>query len=92
VVLLKESEVLIQAVEADLTSQLEKLPRKAIAMEATNGDSALDLTESVEESFELLNAFAPEHLEIQSADPLSILRKIKHARSVFWFLCSDSTW
>nr|WP_255220261.1 histidinol dehydrogenase [Terribacillus saccharophilus] len=83
VVLLTESEALIQAVEAELASQLEKLPRKAIATEAINGDSALVLTESVEESFELSNAFAPEHLEIQTADPLSTLGKIKHAGSVF---------
>ncbi|PAD21947.1 histidinol dehydrogenase [Terribacillus saccharophilus] len=83
VVLLTESEALIQAVEAELASQLEKLPRKAIATEAINGNSALVLTESVEESFELSNAFAPEHLEIQTSDPLSTLGKIKHAGSVF---------
>ncbi|SDC57614.1 histidinol dehydrogenase [Terribacillus halophilus] len=83
VVLLTDSETLIQSVETELATQLEKLPRKAIASQAINGSSALVLTESVAESFELSNAFAPEHLEIQTADPLSTLGKIKHAGSVF---------
>ncbi|MFP7493931.1 histidinol dehydrogenase [Terribacillus saccharophilus] len=83
VVLLTDSESLIAAVEKELQDQLEQLPRKAIAAEAIHGDSALVLTESAEESFELSNAFAPEHLEIQTADPLATLGKIKHAGSVF---------
>jgi histidinol dehydrogenase len=83
VFLLTDSEALIQSVEKELESQLEKLPRKSIASVAINGDSALVLTNSVAESFELSNAFAPEHLEIQTANPLSNLGKIKHAGSVF---------
>ncbi|PAD38018.1 histidinol dehydrogenase [Terribacillus sp. 7520-G] len=83
VVLLTHSRTLIESVERELEAQLEKLPRKAIASAAISGKSALVLTESVTESFELSNAFAPEHLEIQTADPLSSLGKIKHAGSVF---------
>lgn len=83
VVLLTNSEDLIQSVEKELESQLEDMPRKTIASAAIHGDSALVLTDSVEESFELSNAFAPEHLEIQTADSLSTLGKIKHAGSVF---------
>nr|WP_077309281.1 histidinol dehydrogenase [Terribacillus halophilus] len=83
VVLLTNSEVLIQSVERELESQLEKLPRKAIAQEALNGNSAIVRTDSLEESFALSNSFAPEHLEVQTSNPQAQLGKIKHAGSVF---------
>ncbi|SNZ10132.1 histidinol dehydrogenase [Terribacillus aidingensis] len=83
VVLLTNSEELIEAVERELESQLEKLPRKAIAQAALNGNSAIVLTSSLDESFALSNSFAPEHLEVQTCNPQAQLGKIKHAGSVF---------
>jgi histidinol dehydrogenase len=88
VVLLTNSEVLIQSVERELESQLEKLPRKAIAQEALNGNSAIVRTDSLEESFALSNSFAPEHLEVQTSNPQAQL-------GTCWFrflrfLCPDS--
>ncbi|WP_254391846.1 histidinol dehydrogenase [Terribacillus sp. DMT04] len=83
VVLLTNSDMLIYSVERELERQLEKLPRRAIAKEALNGNSAIVQTDSLEESFALSNSFAPEHLEIQTSNPQAKLGKIKHAGSVF---------
>jgi histidinol dehydrogenase len=83
VVLLTNSEELIQSVERELEKQLKMLPRKAIAKAALHGKSAIVLTNTLEECFALSNSFAPEHLEIQTSNPQAQLGKIKHAGSVF---------
>ncbi|NPV63374.1 MAG: histidinol dehydrogenase [Methanotrichaceae archaeon] len=45
--------------------------------------SAVLVASGIEEAVDFANAFAPEHLEIVTADPIAVLRSIRHAGSVF---------
>lgn len=82
-VLLTPSRALREAVAAELGGQLARLPRRAIAGEALAGHGALVLTASLEEAVELANRLAPEHLELQVADPEGLLARVRHAGAVF---------
>jgi histidinol dehydrogenase len=41
------------------------------------------VVDSLEAAAELSNEFAPEHLELEVADPWSLLEKIRHAGAIF---------
>jgi histidinol dehydrogenase len=75
-------DVLEKTIE-ELKMQCEVLPRKAIAETSLANEGAAVLVDSVDEAFELANALAPEHLEIQTKDALKDLGKVKNAGSVF---------
>lgn len=82
-ILVTNSQQLGKAVEQEVTRQLETLPRKAIAEESVNNFGRIILCETTEEMFDLMNAVAPEHLEVQVKDPMSWLGKIRNAGSIF---------
>lgn len=70
-------------VEAAVAAQLKTLPRRAIAEAAIRDFGRIVLCNTTEEMFELMNAVAPEHLEVQVTDPMSYLGAIKNAGSIF---------
>jgi len=82
VILLSTDDKLLEEVEKEIEEQLKELPRKEIALAAL-GNSLLIKCESVEEMFEYSNAYAPEHLILQLANPKSHLHRISNAGSVF---------
>ena len=82
-VLLTPSPALRDAVAAELGRQLAALPRREIAGAALASHGALVLTASLEEAVELANGLAPEHLELQVADPEGLLGRVRHAGAVF---------
>jgi histidinol dehydrogenase len=82
-VLLTPSAALRDAVAAELGRQLAELPRREIARAALAAHGALVLTASLEEAVELANGLAPEHLELQVADPERLLARVRHAGAVF---------
>jgi len=82
-VLLTPDEVLAQAVSVELQSQLERLPRRAIAERSLEAFGAIVVTENLEEAVTVANRFAPEHLELMVEDPWKLLPGIKHAGAVF---------
>ena len=82
-VLLTPSPALRDAVAAELGRQLAELPRREIAGAALASHGALVLTASLEEAVELANGLAPEHLELQVADPEGLLGQVRHAGAVF---------
>jgi histidinol dehydrogenase len=82
-VLLTPSPALRDAVAAELGRQLAELPRREIAGAALVSHGALVLTASLEEAVELANGLAPEHLELQVADPEGLLGRVRHAGAVF---------
>jgi len=81
-VLLTPSGALRDAVAAELGRQLAELPRREIAGAALASHGALVLTASLEEAVELANGLAPEHLELQVADPEGLLARVRHAGAV----------
>lgn len=77
------SQKLIDEAVAEVKKQCEQLPRQAIAEVSLTNEGAVVLVGSVDEAFELVNALAPEHLEIQVENALQQLSKVKNAGSVF---------
>ncbi len=82
VLLLSDSAELLQKVAVELADQLEKLPRKLFATQALAQSKAL-LLHSMEEAMRWINAYAPEHLIIQTADATQLAEKVINAGSVF---------
>lgn len=80
--LITTSESLQQAVKAEVERQLELLPRKEIASKSL-ANSKLIVVRSLDEAIELTNAYAPEHLIVETADYLSVAERVVNAGSVF---------
>jgi len=76
------SEQKLQEVQQEVGSQLALLPRQEIAKKALD-NSRLVLVDSVDEMMMLSNAYAPEHLIIQTADYEQLAEKVINAGSVF---------
>ena len=81
-ILITTSVELQQAVKVEVERQLALLPRKEIA-EKSLANSKLILVDSMAEAIELTNAYAPEHLIIETEDYLSVAERIVNAGSVF---------
>ena len=81
-ILITTSVELQQAVKVEVERQLALLPRKEIA-EKSLANSKLIVVDSMTEAIELTNAYAPEHLIIETEDYLSLAERIVNAGSVF---------
>ena len=81
-ILITTSVELQQAVKVEVERQLALLPRKEIA-EKSLANSKLIVVDSMEEAIELTNAYAPEHLIIETEDYLSVAERIVNVGSVF---------
>ena len=81
-ILITPSVELQQAVKVEVERQLALLPRKEIA-EKSLANSKLIVVDSMTEAIELTNAYAPEHLIIETEDYLSVAERIVNAGSVF---------
>ena len=82
VVLVAFSEKFARRVQAALEKQLATLPRSNIARRAL-GRSRIFLAANRAESIAIANAYAPEHLILQVANPRALLADISTAGSVF---------
>jgi histidinol dehydrogenase len=81
-VLVSWDELLANAVAEEVKLQAGSASRADIVEESLE-HSAILIAGSPEEAVDFCNAFAPEHLEIMTADPLGVFKSIKHAGSVF---------
>lgn len=70
-------------IEAEVGSQLGKLPRAEIAREALDRLGAIVVVASIEEACEVANALAPEHLEVLVRKPLELVPLLRHAGAIF---------
>jgi len=59
------------------------LPRKDIASKSWNDYGGIIVVENLSDGAALSDRFAPEHLEIATADPNAILAKVRHAGAIF---------
>ena len=82
VLLITDSKQLVLDVQAELNRQLQKLPRKEIAAKALD-NSRLVLVKDLQEAIDLSNAYAPEHLIIQTKNYDKLAAKVINAGSVF---------
>jgi histidinol dehydrogenase len=74
---------LARKVVAEVTQQLKNHPRRLLTEKAIAHYGLVVVIDSLEIAAELSNEFAPEHLELQVADPWNLLQKIRHAGAVF---------
>lgn len=81
-VLVTEDELLANAVVEEATIQARDAARAEIVSQSLE-HSAVLVARSMVEAVDFANAFAPEHLEIITSDPMAVLRNINHAGSVF---------
>jgi histidinol dehydrogenase len=79
-VLVTTSQRLADAVSAQIERQLAMLPTAEVAREAINGGSAIYLVPDVQVAVDLVNALAPEHLNLHDS---TLLPGIKNAGTVF---------
>jgi histidinol dehydrogenase len=82
VIFLTTDEAYLNLVHFAIDQQLKLHPRKEIAQQALQ-HSKLIAVKSMEEAMAFSNAYAPEHLIIQTRDAESWAEKVKNAGSVF---------
>lgn len=82
VLLVTTSPEMCQAVKREVERQLPQLPRKEIAAKSL-ANSKFILVNNREEALEMTNAYAPEHLIIQTADYAEWAAGVRNAGSVF---------
>lgn len=80
--LITPSETLAQAVLAEVEQQMERLPRRDILRKSLRENSAVLITESLAQAFDLVNVCAPEHLALMVRDPFAALGHIRNAGAI----------
>ena len=81
--LITSSESLAHKVQAQITSQLALLSRRDITIKALEFASALIVEENPSAAIALVNALAPEHLQIMTRDGSGDAAEIRHAGAIF---------
>ena len=62
---------------------LGTLSREEIARKSISERGAIIVTSDMNEAIELMNEIAPEHLEVVTKEPMTLLDSIKHAGAIF---------
>lgn len=70
-------------VAAAAERQIAILPRKDIAGKSWADNGAIILVKTLDDAVPLADAIAAEHLEIATADPDVLLKKVRHAGAIF---------
>jgi histidinol dehydrogenase len=82
-ILVTDDEKLSDAVERAVESQLIGLPRGKIAGASWRDFGATILVRNLDEAVPLIDAIAPEHLEIAAADAERLAQRIRNAGAIF---------
>ncbi len=82
-ILVALSDESIDAVERELATQLEMLPRANIAREALVGRGAAVVVETVEDALKVAEVYAPEHLCLGFEGAHEMLSDARHAGGIF---------
>lgn len=82
VMMITTDEAMAEAVEREVERQIEALPRREMArMSLCN--SKIVVVRDTDEAMDIANAYAPEHLIIQTADSGRLAERVVNAGSVF---------
>ncbi len=82
-ILATDSEILANQVEEELKQQLVDLPRAGTAQSSLDKQGMILIVRDIDQAIDCVNAAAPEHLEILTASPESLLPSIRHAGAIF---------
>lgn len=81
--LISNNQSLLKKIHAKLQDAIDLSPRKDIIQRSIDDFHYPILTEDINETIEVVNFIAPEHLSIQTADPSLYLGKIKYVGAMF---------
>jgi histidinol dehydrogenase len=82
-VLVTSSETLVNKVHERIIETIYDMKRAEIISESLEKYGLMVLTDSLEESINVSNNYAPEHLIIMTKEPEEVLKHIKNAGSIF---------
>jgi len=82
-ILITTDEELANKVSDKVEEFLGTLSREEIARKSIEERGAIIVTSDMDEAIDLMNEIAPEHLEVITQDPMSLLDSIKHAGAIF---------
>ena len=82
-VLITDSEELADKVKIEVEKQTAVLERKEIIEKSLNNYGAIIIVENMAEACSLSNKIAPEHMEVCTAEPFSLLPMIQNAGAIF---------
>ncbi|MFL6806284.1 MAG: histidinol dehydrogenase [Xanthobacteraceae bacterium] len=82
-ILVTDDSALAAAVETAVERQLTTLPRAAVAASAWRDHGAILLVAALDEAVPLVDALAPEHLEIACAEAERLAGRIRNAGAIF---------
>lgn len=82
-IVITDSAALAEKVKTEAEAQLAKLPRREIAEAALLRNGLIIIAEDLWQAVDLANLSAPEHLEVLTKEPFSLLPYIRHAGAVF---------
>jgi histidinol dehydrogenase len=82
-ILMTDDRELAAAVESAVEGQLRALPRAGIAASAWRNFGAVIRVRNFDEAIPLVDALAPEHLEIETAESDQLAQRIRNAGAIF---------
>jgi len=82
-ILITDDPGLAAQVEQALAAQLKSLPRSLVAAASWRDFGAIILVGALDDAVPLVDAIAPEHLEIETADPERLAARIRNAGAIF---------
>lgn len=82
-ILISTSEALLEAVDRGMAAMLDTMSRADIIRASITSRGALVHTRDLDESIDLVNQLAPEHLELALTEPNQVLPRITAAGAIF---------
>jgi histidinol dehydrogenase len=82
-ILISDDAALADEVEKAVAGQLKSLPRAAVAAASWRDFGAIILVSGLDQAVPLVDAIAPEHLEIQSADAEHLAGRVRNVGAIF---------
>lgn len=82
-ILITDDAVFADKVAEAALRQIDQLPRKDIASRSWSNYGAIITVARLDDAATLADRFAPEHLEIATADPEDLYKKVRHAGAIF---------
>jgi histidinol dehydrogenase len=82
-ILITDDAALAAAVETAVDAQLKTLPRASVAGASWRDFGAVILVSPLDDAVPLIDAIAPEHLEIETADPERLAARVRNAGAIF---------
>lgn len=82
-IVITSSGTIIKSIIREYEQQIMNLDRISVIQESIENNGGIILTQSITQSIEISNNFAPEHLTLMVKDPTTFLNKIENAGGIF---------